>query len=158
MKRLATGFYKEFHKHRDAFGQTEYDVEKLIESAIPLLEKHLGTDAGRQLEIDLLRAINEGIEARENDSRQGNLFSYDAHMPLGDRRRVKRGRANFDQLFRRKLIVDRNQEVQASAWAVETHWLNDRMAALREQPLTAVVEDLLNEDGSIKGVPETVEV
>jgi len=148
--RLPTAFYREFHAHRDDYGKIEYDVEDLIEKAIPILEKHLGDDAGRALELELLKSINDNIEARENDPRQGEIFGHDGHVPLGKRRRIKRGRMTSDQCFRRKLIIDENHKHQNSAWAVETSWLNETMAALRGLPLETKREDVLNEDGTVK--------
>jgi hypothetical protein len=150
MKRLSTRFYKEFNEHRQSYGHAEYDVEDLITAAIPILKKYLGDDAETLLQIDLLTAINERIEARENDPLQGELFAHNAHTALGERRRIKRGRMTADHVLRRKLIIDRNHKVQNNAWAVETDWLNDTIAALRGAPATTVREDVLNEDGTVK--------
>lgn len=149
MRRLPTGFYREFHELREGYGKTEYDVDKLLEEALPILQRHLGVDAGLILQRDALRAINEAIEARENDPLQGDFFAHNAHTPLGKRRRIRRGRMTHDQAFRRKLVIDDNHGRQNAAWAVETRWLNETMAALRDTP-NKVREDVLNEDGTVK--------
>lgn len=146
MRRRPTAFYKEFHEHRQSFGQSEYDVEDMIGGAVPILRKYLTDDD--ELERDILRAINDGIEENENNPLQGELFSHDAHTALGERRRIKRGRMTSDQALRRKLIVDDNQIRQTAAWATETKWLNTTIAALRSFPADTVREEVLNEDGT----------
>ena len=148
MRRRAASFYRELHDHRQQFGQIEYDVEELIRSAVPILKRYLAEED--ELVIDALRAINDSIEARENDPLQGDLFAHEAHTALGERRRIKRGRMNSDQVFRRKLIIDANKTAQDRAWAVETKWLNATMETLRSYPPSTVREDVLNEDGTVK--------
>jgi hypothetical protein len=148
MRRRVAGFYREFHEYRQAFGATEYDVEDLIKGAVSILRRYL--DEEDELLIDALRTINDGIEARENDPLQGDLFAHEAHAALGERRRIKRGRMTSDQALRRKFVIDRNKADQDKAWAVETGWLNDTIVALRGYSPSTVREDVLDEDGTVK--------
>jgi len=39
---------------------------------------------------------------------QMTLFPYSAQIALGGRNRIKRGKANFEQLWRRKRVIDKN--------------------------------------------------
>ena len=148
MRRLPSGFYRDLQALRDTFGRTEYDVEDLIKAALPVLDKHLkdGEDALRR---DLLRGIIERAEATENDPLQGDFFAHNAHCPLGERRRIKRGRMNLDQVRRRKRVIDTNHERQVHGWVIETRWCNVTEDALRPYPPETVREDVLTEDGKL---------
>jgi hypothetical protein len=152
MKRLPTLFYRDLKDLRDEWGDVEYDRHDLAKAARPLLDKHLalGSDAGDILKDDLIIQILEAIEGRENDPKQGNLFSYDAHVPLGPNKRVKRGRMNLAQLERRKKVIDGNMEAQVKAYSLETAWITPRINLLRGRPASAVVDDVISEDGGSK--------
>src|SRR5262245_20491745 len=103
MRRLTNDFYRKVHALRDAIGDTEYDRdEKLL---IPVM--NLLRDVGRDNEMlrDAANDILNNIEKSEDESIQGSLFNYDAHIALGKKHRIKRGSMNIEQHYRRLRLI-----------------------------------------------------
>ena len=152
--RLPRSFYAAFYKYREDWGDKEYDVDDMLKGALPLLEEHLAGDHGQVLKWAMLRQANDSIENTENkpDPEHEDLFSYDAHVPLGENRRVKRRRMDFQQHIRRKIVIDRNHASQNKSWDRETSWLNEGISALRAVPSDTTREMVLEEDGTVKAI------
>jgi hypothetical protein len=104
---------------------------------------------------EVANRLLDDIEKHENKKHvgQADLFSYDAHVALGDKMRIKRGCMNKGQHFRRKMIIDRNKISQDEAWADETRWLNDGLEALYSHSAKKERRAVLNEDGTVRGEP-----
>lgn len=133
-------FYKEIADIRSAYGNTEYDRDQILPAVIGLLRKHEVRDA--DLMRDAANAILDNAEKAEDEATPG-LFPYDAQVALGERRRIKRGRLNNEQLWRRKRVIDHNKKSQDRAWGNETDWLETAMDALKGHDASTTVQDVL---------------
>lgn len=143
MKRMRPAFYKAVADLRAAFGDTEYDRDQLLPGVIGLLREHGVHDA--DLMKDASNAILDNIEKHEDAASQGNLFPYEAQVALGERHRIKRGKLNTEQLWRRKRIIDHNKRSQDKAWGNESTWIEDAMDALQGHDPATTVSDVLPE-------------
>lgn len=140
MRRMNMTFYKEIADIRSAYGNTEYDRDQILPAVIGLLRRHEVRDA--DLMRDAANAILDNAEKAEDEATPG-LFPYDAQVALGERRRIKRGRLNNEQLWRRKRVIDHNKKSQDRAWGNETDWLETAMDALKGYDASTVVQDVL---------------
>jgi hypothetical protein len=141
---------------RDKKGEQEYRRDEILPDVIALFHRHYTEDPAAALLRDWANSVLDTAEAVE-DKAHDDLFLHQAQIALGGpgRPRIKRGRINLDQAFRRKRVIDKNKIAQDRAWANETHWLDDTLDALRGHAPDVVREDVLNEDGTPRTkVPE----
>lgn len=143
MRKMNSTFYHELADVRSQYGETEYHRDQIIPAVIGLLRKHAVKDA--DLMRDAANAILDNAEKAEDSDKQDGLFPYDAQIALGERRRIKRGRLNSEQLWRRKRVIDHNKRAQDRAWGDETGWIETAMEALHGHDLATVVQDVLPE-------------
>jgi hypothetical protein len=122
MKRMKSAFYRDVDGLRAEFGKTEYHRDQLLPQVMVLLTKH-GVERD-----DLLREAANGIldhvEKAEDGATPG-LFDFDTQIALGEKKRIRRGYMNGEQIMRRKRIIDGNKMAQDEAWRDETLWLNE---------------------------------
>lgn len=141
--RMNQAFYKAIDELRSKYGETEYDRDQIIPAVMGLLREHQVDDA--DLMRDAANAILDKIEKQEDASKQSDFFPYDKQVALGERHRIRRGRLNTEQLYRRKRVIDVNKMGQDRAWANETDWLGNALDALRGHDLSTTVQDVLPE-------------
>jgi hypothetical protein len=158
--RFPRTFYREFDDHRAAYGDTEYDVQVMLAAFLPTLDKYLTgeADQARTIKMDMLTEIESRKTRAENagDPNQTAFYFFDAHTPLGDRQRIKRGHMTSDHVFRRKLVIDENRAAQDISWADETKWLNRAATALRGHAPDTKLQDVLTEEGTPVRAPTPV--
>jgi hypothetical protein len=144
-------FYVELHALRKKYGQHEYTRDEILPATKALMVKYVKEGAETFLN-DAARTLLDGIEAAEDrrDPNQPDLFHHDAQIALGEQRRICRGRMNLEQLNRRKVVLDANHARQNLSWAKETDWINTRSTGLQGMPLSTVIADIFNEDGTRK--------
>jgi hypothetical protein len=144
-------FYVELHALRKKYGQKEYSRDEILPAVKALMVQFVKEGAETFL-TDAARTLLDGIEAAEDrrDPNQPDMFHHDAQIALGDQRRICRGRMNIEQLTRRKIVLDDNHARQNLGWAIETSWINARSTGLQGLPLSTVVEDIFNENGTRK--------
>jgi hypothetical protein len=147
MRKLPNEFYRRLKTLRDEYGQREYDRDDLRDEVVELLKVFV-PPADNELYKDAADEKLNSAEKAEDNPEQPGLFPYDAHVALGEKKRIKRSRMNFEQHLRRKRVIDANKAAQDLGWAIETGWLNAGVDALQGFPSTVVREDMLNEDGS----------
>lgn len=153
MRKLPSGFYADLQLLRDTKGEHEYRRDEILEDVIALFHRHYSNgDPAAALLRDWANAVLDTAEAIEDKKAQDDLFPHQAQIALGGpgRPRIKRGRVNLDQAFRRKRVIDKNKIAQDRGWANETHWLSDTIDALRGHSPDVVREDVLHEDGTPK--------
>lgn len=143
MKRMSMAFYKDIDDLRSAYGETEYDRNQILPAVVGLLRKHAVNDA--DLMRDAANSILDNLEKAEDAGSQGGLFPYEAQVALGERHRIKRGRLNAEQLWRRKRIIDHNKRSQDMAWGKESGWIEDAMDALKGHDPSTTVRDVIPE-------------
>lgn len=143
MRRMPTAFYRDVHALRAKYGDTEYSRKSLVAPIADLIEMHR-EDCGRELLLDQAEKILDSIEKAEDQS-SGGLFPYEGHVALGETQRIKRGKMNISQHYRRKRVIDSNKVAQDRAWAEETAWINDGIDALTSMPINTKRCDVLNE-------------
>ncbi len=143
MKKLSTSFYKKFHEIRDQYGNVEYGHEDMLPAVISLMRSD-GVDEDAVLR-DAAKAVLDSADRADDRAHQGFL-SFNAHIALGERRRIKRGSMNDAQVNRRKRLIDENAINQQKAWQVETHFLNSCIDALDGMPPETTVSDVLSEE------------
>ncbi len=134
-------FHEEFCRLRDRYGDTEYDRNDLVPEVAALLAKHVDMDS--MLENEAITVLKDAEKA-DNKAGEG-LFPHDAHVPLGERKLIKRGAMTFDTCLRRKRVIDANKAAQDNAWALETEWIGASMDQLRDRPMNTKVSDLVGE-------------
>jgi len=140
--------YDEFHHYRDRFGKKEYDRDDLLPGVMDIISRHCPDEEGwkRELAIKLIDDAEKSEKKRHTN--QGDLFSYESHVALGDKMRIKRGYMNLQQHWRRKFVIDQNKKAQDGAWSDETGWLNDGIQALFPHDQKKKRIEVLAEDGS----------
>jgi hypothetical protein len=150
MRKLPSGFYADLALLRNKKGEQEYRRDEILPDVVALFHKHYTReDPAAALLRDWANSVLDTAEAVE-DKAQDDLFPHQAQVALGGpgRPRIKRGRINLDQAFRRKRVIDTNKIAQDRSWANETHWLGNTIDALRGHAPNVVREDVLHEDGT----------
>lgn len=145
MRRMTSRFYAELAEARAKFGLTEYNRNQILPAVMSLLVKH------NVNESELLRdAANAMLDnAEKADDAQPGIFDFGVDVALGERNRIRRGRMNIEQVRRRKRLIDHNKVSQDVAWAQETGWLNTAADRLEGQTLSTVVEDVMQQQGTV---------
>lgn len=138
-------FWQEFAEVRSSYGETEYDRDDLRVEVEKLIIKYHGDALARRRFAD---ALMNDVEQKEDKEFQPGLFPYDAHVALGEKRRVKRAVMTVDQHERFKRIIDKNMDNQHRAWASNNGWIIRGVDALRGHPEGTRRCDILNEDGT----------
>jgi hypothetical protein len=95
MRKMPNAFYADLATVRDQFGRSEYDRDQILPAVMGLLRKHQVQDG------DLLRDAANGIldNAEKADDKAGEvMFDFGAHVALGERKRIRRGRMNPEQV------------------------------------------------------------
>jgi hypothetical protein len=148
MRKLSNDFYRELHKLRDLYGETEYSQNDILPAAMSLVEGYL-TDGSRELLRDVTKEILDKADKSDDRSVDG-LFDYDGHIALGDKRRIKRGAMNGDQHRRRQKLINANYGSQHAAWFKETKWIDAGLDVLQEYPATTKRRDVLPEEATAR--------
>jgi hypothetical protein len=146
MRRLPSDFYRRLDEIREVFGENEYSRDDIRPTVIELIRECVPPG-----DNDLYKdAADEKLDAAEksDDNASTGFFPYLAHVALGEKKRIRRGRMNREQMMRRKRMLDEIKRAQDIGWANETNWLNTGIDALEGYPSTTVREDVLREDGS----------
>jgi hypothetical protein len=150
MRKLDSTFYRELDELRSHLGNTEYNRDQSLPAVIGLMRKYEVRDS--DLMRDAANGILDNIEKAEDkaaqvDAKSGqlNLFPYATQIALGGRNRIKRGWANFEQLWRRKRVIDKNKRDQDRAWGAESSWLDDKMELLKGHDSATTVRDVAPE-------------
>jgi hypothetical protein len=123
MRRMRSAFYRDVDAVRSGVGTTEYHRDTILPTVMELLVTH-GVHQDELLR-EAANAILDHIEKSEDEQSPG-LFDYDSQIALGDKRRIRRGYMNSEQIMRRKRIIDNNKMAQDVAWRQETVWLNEK--------------------------------
>ena len=142
MKKLPTTFYKELHTLRDKYGDSEYHRDEILPATMALLSKYL--DNGKALLKDAANSILDRVD-RADDRASDGMFPHCAHVPLGEKKRIKRGAMNRAQLDRRKRVIDHNKSAQDKSWSGETVWINGCSDALEGMPPETTVSDVVQD-------------
>ena len=142
MKRLPTDFYKELHTIRDKYGESEYHRDEILPATMALVSKYMDDD--KDLLKDAANAILDNVD-RADDKASAGMFPHFAHVPLGEKRRIKRGAMNEAQLDRRKRVIDDNKTAQDNSWGLETSWINTCKDSLKGMPPETKVSDVLQD-------------
>lgn len=140
--RMPNAFYADLRAVRNQYGRTEYDREQILPAVIGLLHKHKIKD-GDVLRHAAIEVLDNVEKADDQGDLNGELFNLESHIALGERKRIRRGSMNTEQIRRRKRVIDHNKVSQDAAWAKETRWLNQVSDLLEGRSLSTVVEDVL---------------
>lgn len=140
--RRGSSFWREAHELRDRFGEIEYETTDLLPGMMALLRRHLKDD-DELLRSEALHIIDR-LDRQDAGAHDG-FFPYDAHVALGEKKRIRRGAMTLDHLFRRKRVVDDNYSAQGEAWRKESDHLYKGMSALRDKPSDMKLENVLAE-------------
>ena len=142
MKRMPTDFYKELHALRDKYGESEYHRDEILPATMALISKHLKGE--KELLRDAANSILDSAE-KSDDNAGGGMFPQNAHIALGEKKRIKRGAMNLGQLNRRKRVIDHNKTAQDKSWSEETAWINACSDALEGMPPETRVSEVLQD-------------
>jgi hypothetical protein len=144
MKKMPNEFHKALRDLRDSYGKSEYKREELVPHVAELVKQY--THDGYYLLCEAARAFIERAEKAEDRADEG-MFPYDAHIALGEGKRIRRSSMTFSHHFQRKAVIDNNKIATDRAWAEETGWLNPGIEALKDEPLGTKRSDVLDENG-----------
>lgn len=138
-------FKRDLAALRSRFGEKEYGHQEILPAVEALLVQH-GIDTLRDAAMQVLNEAERIEDQQQLD--QPDMFNYEAHVALGEGRRVKRGCMIFDHLRRRGRVIDKNKAAQDRAWAKEKAWIDEREIALHGYAPTTKVKDVIAEDGT----------
>jgi hypothetical protein len=151
--KLPSEFYKDVADLRSGYGLKEYHRDEIRPAVEVLIDKHLKDakrDAAAIMKSHLADSILDGMERQDDQAANGELFPHDAHVALGDKKRIRRGRMTVEHMERRKRVIDQNKIAQDRAWANETAWLMRGLKALDGHSPNTVLEEVIDERGAIK--------
>lgn len=141
-------FLSKFSAKRDQLGDKEYDKSELQRYAHRLLKED-------EASLDFLawqtaiKFVDDVQRKEEKAAPQPTLAFYETHVALGDGKRVKVGKADYDQAMRRKQVIDRNKMAQDEAWAKQTKFWNSALDALRSSEHGRLIEDVMPANDSM---------
>lgn len=136
MKRMRNPFYAELKSLRARKGELEYDRDDIRPNVVALLKKY--KVKGDDLFDDEADKILDSAEKSDDKAAEG-LFPDDAHVPLGEKKRVRRDCMALDHILRRKRVLDHAKISHDKAWAAETNWLDEHMDLLAGRPADTTV-------------------
>lgn len=139
-------FWKEARALRDRFGETEYETTDLLPGLKALAKRCLNID---ELAHDYALKAIEKFDREDAGARQG-FFPFDAHVPLGEKKRIQRYHMTLDHIYRRKRVIDDNLSAQNEAWKKESNHLYEAVNALRDKPSNTTLGMVLAEQNSMK--------
>lgn len=119
---------------RDGFGDSEYSREDLLPKVVEVI-RNSPVDVD-QMYVARAHSLLDNFDASDDrvSARQGDMFPLDAHVALGDNRRIRREKMTADHVMRRKKLIDDQFSDQQKAWQDETAHLNLILPELVSNP------------------------
>ena len=119
---------------RDAYGDREYSRDDIFGEVVKVIRSNpVDVD---QMYAARAHSLLDNLDASDDRSleRQGDMFPGEAHVALGDNKRIKRKMMTADHVMRRKTLIDNQFAAHQDSWKKETAHLNDVLPDLVANP------------------------
>lgn len=119
---------------RDGFGDQEYSREDLLPKVVEVIKSNpIDVD---QMYVARAHSLLDNFDSADDkiSAKQGEMFPGDAHVALGDNRRIRRAKMTADHVMRRKTLIDKQFSAHQDAWKEESSHLNSVLPELVANP------------------------
>lgn len=119
---------------RDGYGDREYSREDILSAVVEVIRSNpLDVD---QMYVARAHSLLDNFDSSDDrhSENQGEMFPSDAHVALGDNKRIRRERMTADHVMRRKSLIDKQFTAHQDAWKDETAHLNGILPELVANP------------------------